>query len=166
MKMFDLTALLAHEMKDLYSAERQILKALPEMARAAQDPDLVRAFEHHLEETRRHVDRLEEAFSSLEYKPHGERCEAMVGLIKEGDSVIEADASPEVKDAALVIAAQKVEHYEIAAYGSARSLALQLGLDDVVALLAETLAEESAADDVLTRLAQESINPKAMTSRD
>lgn len=162
MKMDDLNALLAHEMKDLYSAEKQILEALPQMARASSHPELVQAFEHHLEETRKHVTRLEEAFSSLDYGPGGERCEAMEGLIKEGESVIEAEAPAEVKDAALIIAAQKVEHYEIASYGSARSLAEHLGMGEISALLRETLDEEAAANELLTKLAMDSVNPKAM----
>lgn len=162
MKMNDLNALLAHEMKDLYSAEKQILEALPAMARAASHPELVQAFEHHLEETRKQVTRLEEAFSSLDYRPGGERCEAMEGLIKEGESAIGAEAPAEVKDAALIIAAQKVEHYEIAGYGSARSLAQHLRRDELAALLQETLDEEAAANELLTKLAKDSVNPEAM----
>jgi ferritin-like metal-binding protein YciE len=164
MKMNDLPALLAHEMKDLYNAEKQLVDALPKMAEAAREPELVRAFEEHLEETRRHVERLEKAFSTLEYEPGGERCEAMAGLIEEGESTIRADASPEVKDAALICAAQKVEHYEIAGYGSVRSLARQLGLNELADLLQETLDEEAAADRLLTKLATDIVNPKAMAS--
>lgn len=162
MKMNDLSALLAHEMKDLYNAEKQILEALPKLAQAASHPELVRAFEHHLEETRGHVERLEKAFSTMDYQPGGEHCEAMEGLIEEGESAIKADAPPEVKDAALIVAAQKVEHYEIAGYGSVRSLARQLGKDDVADLLGETLNEEAAADQLLTKLAEDAVNPKAM----
>lgn len=162
MKMNDLNALLAHEMKDLYSAEKQILKALPKMARAASHPELVQAFEHHLEETKKHVQRLEQAFSSLDYGPGGEHCEAMEGLIEEGESAIGAEAPAQVKDVALIIAAQKVEHYEIAGYGSARSLAQLLGSEQVAALLQETLDEEAAANELLSKLAKDSVNPKAM----
>jgi ferritin-like metal-binding protein YciE len=162
MRMNDLNALLAHAMKDLYSAEKQILDALPEMAQAASHPELVQAFEHHFEETRKHVERLEEAFSSLEYSPGGERCEGVEGLIEEGESVIEAEAPAEVKDAALIIAAQKVEHYEIASYGSVRSLAEHLGKGEISALLQETLNEEAAANELLTRIARDSVNPRAM----
>jgi ferritin-like metal-binding protein YciE len=164
MRMNDLNALLAHAMKDLYSAEKQILDALPEMAQAASHPELVQAFEHHFEETRKHVERLEEAFSSLEYSPGGERCEGVEGLIEEGESVIEAEAPAEVKDAALIIAAQKVEHYEIASYGCLHEWAELLDNAKAARLLLGILDQEKEANEALNEHAHSTSNNEALST--
>lgn len=144
--------LLAQEIKDLYSAETQLVKALPKMAKAAADPELRAGFESHLEDTKTHVDRLEQVAQLLDTTPRGKSCKAMKGLIEEGSEVIDEDGDPAVKDLALIVAAQKVEHYEIAGYGSARTFAEVLGLSEVVELLQMTLDEESATDQALTEL--------------
>jgi len=138
--------------KDLYSAETQLVKALPKMAKAANDPALRAGFEKHLEETTIHVDRLEEAAEILGVSPKGKSCKAMKGLVEEGAEVMMEEGQPSLKDLALIVAAQKVEHYEIAGYGSARTIAEVLGQRDVVKLLQATLDEEGATDEALTRL--------------
>jgi ferritin-like metal-binding protein YciE len=153
MKLETLDDVLQAELADLYSAEKQLVEALPKVADAASSPDLRKAIEHHLEETRGHVDRLEQVFEALGTKPASEHCKAMEGLIAEGDEIIGMDGAGEAKDAALIGAAQRVEHYEIAAYGTARTLAEQLDRNDAASLLTETLDEESAADDKLTEIA-------------
>jgi ferritin-like metal-binding protein YciE len=150
-------------LKDLYNAERQLLKALPKMAKASSSPELREAFESHLEETRTHVERLEEIASQLDFKPTGKHCKGMEGLIEEGKELLEEDASDAVLDAGLIAAAQKVEHYEICAYGTARAMAEQLGLDQVVEILQQTLQEEDAADDKLTELSEGGILAAAMS---
>jgi ferritin-like metal-binding protein YciE len=159
-RLSSLEVLLAHEIKDLYNAENQLLKALPKMAKAANDPSLQEAFNTHLEETKVHVERLEEIAKLLETTPKGKVCKAMEGLVEEGAQTIEDTGDPSVKDLALIVAAQKVEHYEIAGYGSARTLAETLGLTDVAEILQTTLDEEGATDQILTDLA-ESIMPDA-----
>lgn len=151
-KLKSIEALLVQEIKDLYSAETQLVKALPKMAKAATDPDLRAGFETHLEETKVHVDRLEEVAKFLDVSPKGKSCKAMKGLIEEGSEVIDEDGEPAVKDLALIVAAQKVEHYEIAGYGSARTLAEVLGFDEAVELLQATLDEEGQTDKKLTEL--------------
>jgi len=151
-KLKSIEALLVQEIKDLYSAETQLVKALPKMAKAATDPDLRAGFEEHLKETKIHVDRLEEVARFLDVSPKGKSCKAMKGLIEEGSEVIGEDGEPAVKDLALIVAAQKVEHYEIAGYGSARTLAEVLGYEDAVELLQATLDEEGATDKKLTHL--------------
>lgn len=151
-KLKSIEALLVQEIKDLYSAETQLVKALPKMAKAASDPDLRAGFETHLKETKVHVDRLEEVAKFLDVSPKGKSCKAMKGLIEEGSEVIDEDGEPAVKDLALIVAAQKVEHYEIAGYGSARTLAEVLGFDDAVELLQATLDEEGQTDKKLTEL--------------
>ena len=166
MSLATLDDLLVHELKDLYSAEKMLLKALPKMAKAAADPDLKNAFQSHLEETRGHVERLDRIVQILGVSPRGSKCEAMEGLIKEGEELLEEDAPPEVLDAGLIAAAQRVEHYEMAGYGCARAFALQLGQDDVAAILQETLDEESAANEKLTSVAEQSVNPAAMDAAD
>lgn len=145
--------LLVQEIKDLYSAENQLLKALPKMAKAATDPDLKAGFEQHLEETKVHVDRLEEVAKLLDATPRGKSCKAMKGLIEEGSEAVSEDGEDAIRDLAIIIAAQKVEHYEIAGYGSARALAEMLGNDEVVDLLQMTLDEEGATDQKLTEVA-------------
>lgn len=152
-KIKSLEALLIDELKDLYSAESQLIKALPKMADAASNPDLKQAFEGHLEETRGHAERLAKAAKLLGTTPGGKTCHAMKGLIEEGGEAIEADAPDSVRDANLIGAAQRVEHYEMAAYGCARAFALKLGKSDIASLLQKTLDEEGAANKKLTTIA-------------
>jgi ferritin-like metal-binding protein YciE len=141
------------QIDDLLDAERQLVGALPKMAQSASDAKLRSAFEEHLGETRDHVSRLEEIFGQIGRTPPGETCKAMKGLIAEGEEVIRATGDPAAKDAALIAAAQRVEHYEIAAYGTAKTLADQLGHGDATGLLDQTLDEESNADTLLTKIA-------------
>jgi ferritin-like metal-binding protein YciE len=145
--------LFVEQLRDLYSAETQLVDALPKMASAASHDELRQAFEHHLDETRGHVDRLREIFEQLGETPGGETCEAMKGLIEEGEEVVKAQGDAAVKDAALIAAAQRVEHYEIAGYGTVRTFADDLDLGDARDLLDQTLDEESSADKLLTKLA-------------
>ena len=142
-----------HELQDLYSAERQLLQALPKLAQAASSDELRQAFAHHLEETRGHVARLDEVMAQAGISAGNERCKAMEGLIAEGEEILSAEGDRTVRDAALISAAQRVEHYEIAAYGTARTLAGELGMDDAKDLLDQTLDEESQADKLLTKIA-------------
>lgn len=148
------------QLKDLYSAETQLIKALPKMAKAAHDPTLKKGFEEHLEQTKGHAERLEEIFEELDEKPTGKKCKAMAGLVEEGAEAIEEDATPQAKDAMLIAAAQRVEHYEIAGYGCVKTYARLLGYEDAAKLLEETLDEEVATDEKLTEAA-ESINVEA-----
>lgn len=164
-KTTNLEDLLIEELQDLYSAETQLTKALPKMAKAASDENLKAGFDKHLEQTREHVARLERAMELLEASPKGKTCKAMKGLIAEGEEKIDEDASDAVRDAALIGAAQKVEHYEIAGYGTVRTYAELLGEDEVVELLQETLDEEAETDRQLTQLAS-SLNLKAGTEED
>jgi ferritin-like metal-binding protein YciE len=161
MKLQTLEDLFVHELRDLYSAENQLVKALPKMAKAASAPELKEGFEQHLEETKEQVSRLEEIFEMLGQKGKGVKCKAMEGLIEEGKEILEMDAEPEVADAALIGAAQKVEHYEIAGYGTARTFAQVLGHEKAVKLLQQTLDEEAATDKKLTELAESIVNPQA-----
>jgi ferritin-like metal-binding protein YciE len=154
MAMNTLSDLLADELKDLFSAENQLLKALPKMAKKANSPQLKAAFTNHLKETEGQVGRLEKMGKHLGIKLNGKTCKAMEGLVKEGSEVIEEDGAPDVIDAALIGAAQRVEHYEIAAYGATRAMAEALGETEVVDLLQETLDEEGAADEKLTQIAE------------
>lgn len=157
-----LRKLLVHELKDLYSAEHQLIDALPNMVKAANDPDLKQAFTDHLSQTRTHVTRLEKAFEKLDVKEvEGEPCMGMEGLIEEGKKVLEEGDLSAVRDAAIISSAQRIEHYEIAAYGSARTFAEKLGEIAVADLLQETLDEEGHADQHLTRLALRKINAEA-----
>ena len=149
-----LQVLLVQEIKDLYSAENQLVKALPKMAKAASNEDLRAAFETHLEETKIHVNRLEDIAGILEATPKGKSCKAMQGLVEEGSEMIGEDGDPTIKDLGLIGAAQKVEHYEIAAYGTARALAEALGLGEVVTILQTTLDEEGTTDKNLTAIAE------------
>jgi ferritin-like metal-binding protein YciE len=164
MKLNSLEDLLHHELKDLYSAETQLVKALPKMAKAATHEDLKAGFEEHLEQTKGHVERLDEIGEILGLKLTGHTCKAMKGLIAEGGDLIEEDAEPSVRDAGLIGAAQRVEHYEIAGYGTARCLAETLGHDDVAKLLESTLEEEKDTDQKLTELAESAINAEAAES--
>ncbi|QJE95218.1 ferritin-like domain-containing protein [Luteolibacter luteus] len=151
-KLTSLQVLLTQEIKDLYNAETQLVKALPKMAKAASNPDLQAGFKSHLEETKGHVERLEKVAEILGVTPKGKVCKAMKGLVEEGSEAIEEEGDPNIKDLALIGAAQRVEHYEIAGYGTARALAEALQLEEVVALLQETLDEESTCDATLTDL--------------
>lgn len=157
-----LEELLVDELKDLYSAENQMVKALPRMAKAAGSPDLKRAFERHLEETRRHVERLDQISNQLDVRLSGKRCKGMSGLIDEGKEIIEEDLDQDALDAGLIGAAQKIEHYEIAGYGTARTHAEMLGYNKVARLLQQTLNEEGATDKKLTALAENIINVEAV----
>jgi ferritin-like metal-binding protein YciE len=152
MQLQTLQDLFEHEISDLHSAETQLLVALPKMAQAASNDELREAFEHHLQETQDHVRRLDEIRGQIG-SATSEECEAMHGLIEEGDEVVSAIGDANVKDAALISAAQRVEHYEIAAYGTARTLADDLDLADAKDLLDQTLDEESTADKLLTKIA-------------
>ncbi|HSJ23469.1 MAG TPA: ferritin-like domain-containing protein [Longimicrobiales bacterium] len=164
MKLDDLRKLYVHELKDLYSAEQQLLEALPKMERAASDGDLKQAFASHLKETQRHVQRLEDIFSRLEFEPGGQRCAGMEGLIEEAADMMKEDAPDSVKDAGLIAAAQRVEHYEIAGYGVVRTYAEKLGDYRAADILQDTLNEEGLADQKLSRIAMRRINFEALTS--
>ena len=161
MPLDSLRALLVNELKDLYSAENQLLKALPRMAKAATAPELKAAFTEHLEVTRGQVERLEKVFEELGATPKGKKCKAMEGLIEEGKEIIAEGGEPAVLDAALIAAAQRVEHYEIAGYGCVKTFAKLLGMTEASKTLQQTLEEEAAADKKLTQLATKVINVKA-----
>jgi ferritin-like metal-binding protein YciE len=153
--------LFVEQLQDLYDAEQRLTKALPKMAAAAHSPALKSAFEEHLRQTQNHVTRLEQVFKSIGKSAQSKTCEAMKGLVEEGSEVIGAKGDPNVKDAALIAAAQRVEHYEIAGYGTVRTFAQHLGKSEAVRLLQETLNEEAETDKKLTGLAEKAINPKA-----
>ena len=161
MAMDSLKDLYIDELKDLYNAENQLLKALPKMARKASAPELKKAFQDHLAQTEGHVNRLEKIFKGLGEKPSGKTCKAMKGLVEEGKEIIEEDGDDSVLDAALIGAAQRVEHYEIAGYGVVRTFASLLGEEDAVGLLQRTLNEEGETDKKLTKLAETVINVEA-----
>jgi len=161
--LHSLRDLLIDELQDLYHAENQLVKALPKMAEAAADDELREGFSEHLEQTKIHVSRLEQALGILEVTAKGKTCPAMKGLVKEGEEAIDAKAPDVIRDAQLIGAAQRVEHYEIAAYGTARTFASTLGEDSVTELLQQTLEEEAATDKKLTHLA-ERINAEAMNA--
>jgi ferritin-like metal-binding protein YciE len=155
MAMKSLENLFLDELKDLYDAERQITKALPKMAKVASSDELANAFREHLEQTQGHIERLERVFEELGEKPGRKKCEAMKGLIEEGEEIIKMSAEDPVRDAGLIGAAQKVEHYEMAGYGTLRTWAQQLGHDEVADLLQQTLDEEEETDKLLTGIAGE-----------
>ena len=161
MSMDSLKDLYIDELKDLYNAENQLLKALPKMARKASAPELKRAFQEHLTQTEGHVNRLEKILKGLGEKPTGKTCKAMKGLVEEGKEIIEEDGDDSVLDAALIGAAQKVEHYEIAGYGVARTFASLLGEEDAMESLQRTLNEEGETDKKLTQIAESVINIEA-----
>jgi len=148
------------QLRDLYNAETQLVKALPKMAKAAHSEELKNGFLEHLEQTKGHVSRLEQIFEELDEKPSGKKCQAMAGLVEEGAETIDEDAAPAVKDALLIAAAQRVEHYEIAGYGTVKTFAETLGHDEAAKLLEETLQEEVDTDEKLTEAAQ-TINAEA-----
>jgi ferritin-like metal-binding protein YciE len=161
MKLESLRELLIEQLQDLYDAEQRITKALPKMEKAATSQELKAAFRKHLAETEGHVGRLEQVFQQLGQSAKGKTCKAMEGLIAEGEEMIKEDAEPEVRDAALIAAAQRVEHYEMAGYGTVRAYARLLNHQDSVRLIEQTLSEEKATDDALTRIAEGSINVEA-----
>ncbi len=164
-KLTNLSELLVHELKDLYNAEQQLVKALPKMARAAHDAELRMGFTEHLQQTRHHVERIERAMKVLGATPRGRVCKAMKGLLAEGTDTIHEKAEKSVKDAALIAAAQRVEHYEIAGYGTARTYAELLNHEDIVELMQETLDEEAETDKRLSILA-ETINLRAESDQE
>jgi ferritin-like metal-binding protein YciE len=161
MQAEELKELLVDELKDLYNAENQLIKALPRLAKAARSPELKQGFEKHLAETREHAHRIEQICEEMDETPKGSKCKAMEGLIEEGKDVMEEQEDSEALDAALICAAQKVEHYEIASYGTAKAWAELLEMDDAVKMLDQTLNEEKATDEKLNELA-ESINLQAV----
>ena len=157
-----LTELFVDELKDIYWAEKHLLKALPKMEKAATSQELKQSFADHLEVTREHVTRIEEAFELFEEKAQAKKCEAMDGLTKEAESIIEdTEAGTLTRDVGLIMAAQKVEHYEIATYGSLAQLAKTLGKNDIAELMVQTLEEEKEADELLTSIAENNINVEA-----
>jgi ferritin-like metal-binding protein YciE len=161
MEMETLQDLFVAQLKDLYNAEGQIIKALPKMIKKASAPQLKRAFQEHLEVTKEQLDRLEQVFDTLGEKAKGKTCKAMKGIIEEAEESMSEDAEPEVLDAALIADAQRVEHYEIAGYGTVRAYASLLGNDKAAELLQQTLDEEGEADEKLTSLAETLINVQA-----
>jgi len=161
-----LQSLFLDELKDVYHAEKQLLRALPRMAKAASSPKLQQAFTNHLRETQGQVQRLERVFKEIGQTPRAKKCEGMAGLVEEGKKILEEDGDPAVIDAALIAAAQRVEHYEIAAYGCLRTYAQLLGLTAAAQLLEQNLNEEEAADEELSALAEGGINQAAVTAGD
>jgi ferritin-like metal-binding protein YciE len=160
--METLEKLYINELRDLYSAENQLLKALPKMAKGASSAELKEAFENHLAETETHVERLEQIFKDLEENPKGKTCHGMKGLIEEGSEILEEEGEESVLDAGIIVAAQKVEHYEMAGYGSVRAFAQLLGQEEAAQLLQTTLDEESKANELLNQLAETTVNAEAV----
>ena len=163
MTLDTLEKLYISELRDLYSAENQLLKALPKMAKGATSPELKEAFETHLKQTKGHVERLEELFEQRGESPKGKTCHAMKGLIEEGSEILKEEGENSVLDAGMIVAAQKVEHYEIASYGSVRTFAHLLGKDEEAELLQSTLDEEAETNEILNRLAETVVNPEAIS---
>ena len=161
MELETLKDLYIHELKDLFSAEQQLVKALPKMAKAASNKELAAGFQEHLEQTRGHAQRLEQILSRHKASTRGPKCKGMQGIVAEGAEMIEEEADDEVKDAGLIAAAQRVEHYEMAAYGTARTFARQLGREAIANELQETLDEEGNADKILTEIAEGAVNIRA-----
>jgi ferritin-like metal-binding protein YciE len=162
MKLDTLKKLYVSELRDLYNAENQLLKALPKMAKTASSEELKDGFEKHLEQTKGHVERLEEIFEGLDENPKGKTCKAMKGLIEEGSEILKEDGEKSVLDAGIIVAAQKVEHYEMAGYGSVRTFAQLLGQNRAAELLQITLDEESETNEILNKLAEGVVNPEAL----
>jgi ferritin-like metal-binding protein YciE len=160
-KMATLEDLYTDLLKDLYSAEKQLVKALPKLAKNAQSSDLQKAFQEHLRQTEDQVDRIERIFTEMGGSPRGKKCVGMEGLIEEGNELLQEDVDPNVLDAGLIAAAQKVEHYEIAGYGTARAWAERLGYSSAARLLQQTLEEESTANEKLTKIAESHVNMEA-----
>jgi ferritin-like metal-binding protein YciE len=161
MELDTLKDLYVDELKDLYSAEKQLVKALPKMAKAANTPELQEAFRKHLKQTAQHAARLEQICEELGVSPRGKKCVGMEGLIEEGNELIKEEPDPDVLDAGLINKAQHVEHYEIAGYGTVRTYARQLGFDNQADLLQQTLNEEGETDQLLTQLAESGVNMEA-----
>jgi ferritin-like metal-binding protein YciE len=161
MQLETLQDLYIHELKDLYSAEKQLIRALPKMAKAARNERLAAGFQEHLEQTKEHAARIEKILKNHKKSTRGSRCKGMEGIIAEGAEMVEEEADSEVKDAGLISAAQRVEHYEIAGYGTARTYAEILGDSEGAQLLQTTLGEEASTDEKLTKLAKSSINIQA-----
>lgn len=160
-KMQTLEDLYMDMLKDLYSAEKQLVKALPKMAKNAQSSDLRNAFQEHLKQTEGHVERIERIFSELGGSPRGKKCVGMEGLVEEGNELLQQNIDPDVLDAGLIAAAQKVEHYEIASYGTVRTWAERLGHNNAAQLLQQTLDEEGDANKKLTQIAESHVNMEA-----
>jgi ferritin-like metal-binding protein YciE len=160
--METLEKLYINELRDLYSAENQLLKALPKLAKGASSAELKEAFENHLAETETHVERLEQIFKDMEENPKGKTCHGMKGLIEEGSEILEEEGEESVLDAGIIVAAQKVEHYEMAGYGSVRAFAQLLGQEEAAQLLQTTLDEESKANELLNQLAETTVNAEAV----
>ena len=163
-KVATMEDLFLDEIRDLYDAEKQLTKALPKMAKAASSDELKRAIENHLAETQNQVERLEQVFELIGEKATGKKCAAMAGLIQEGQEIVASTNDDAVRDAGIIAAAQKVEHYEMSGYGSARTFAQILGHDDAASLLQETLNEEKAADRKLNDIAETQVNEQAMST--
>jgi ferritin-like metal-binding protein YciE len=163
-KMKNLEDLFLHSLEDLYDAENQVMKALPKMAESAQADELKQSFKDHLEMTRGQIERLDQIFKELKKPAQGKHCKGMEGLIKEGDEMIKEEMEPGVKDAALIAAAQKVEHYEISGYGTARSYAQALGHQNIAKMLDQSANEEGETDKLLTQIAEAHINRRAKKS--
>ncbi len=164
MSLDTLQSLFENELKDIYNAEKQLVDALPRIAKAASSPDLADAITSHLEETKGHVQRIEQIMRSLDMPTRGKKCKGMEGLLAEGKEMLEEDGEDSVKDAGIISAAQRVEHYEMAAYGCLKSYAEILGHTDAARLLDKTLQEEEAADEKLNQLAEGGINQAAATA--
>jgi len=162
-KVATMENLFLNEIRDLYDAEKQLTKALPKMAKAASSNELKQAIEEHLQETKNQVERLEQVFESIDQKASGKKCAAMTGLIQEGEEIIASTTDSAVRDAGIIAAAQKVEHYEMSGYGSARTFAQMLGHEDAASLLEETLQEEKNADRKLNDIAESQVNAHAMS---
>jgi ferritin-like metal-binding protein YciE len=161
MKVENLNDLFVHTLKDIYYAEQQIVKALPKMVKASDSKELAKAFDSHLAETKEQIKRLDEAFKLVEVKAKGEKCPAIDGILKEAEELMSEIKDPDTRDAAMIAAAQAVEHYEITRYGTLVSWGQLLGLKDVVKLLSETLKEEHNADSKLTKIAESKLNKEA-----
>jgi len=165
MKLESLKDLYLHQLRDLYDTEKRIEEALPDMAETASAPALKQAFEDHLAETRNQVNRLEQIFLMLDESPKRHKCKGIQGIIEEGEDLMDEDAPPAVADASLIASAQRVEHYEMAAYGAVRTYARRLGFEDQARLLQQTLDEEGQADKRLTTLAESYVNEEANSAR-
>jgi ferritin-like metal-binding protein YciE len=161
MSLDSLDKLFLEELKDVYNAEKQIVRALPRMAKAAESQELQQAFTSHLKETQGHVQRLERIFKNLDHPARGKKCKGMEGLLEEGKEILEQEGAGAVIDAALISAAQRVEHYEMAAYGCLRTYAQLLGYSEAEKLLQQTLSEEEAADQKLTQIGESGVNRAA-----
>ncbi len=164
MKLKDLNSLFVHELKDLYSAEKQLAKALPKFAKAVSNDELRQALQQHAKETESQLNRLDDIFQQMDVSSRGAKCHAMEGMIEEAQDLLQEDIEPEVLDAAIISAAQRVEHYEIAGYGTVRSLAEQLGMNDLASELQTTLDEEKKTNDKLNEIALGHVNREAMMS--